>query len=448
MGEVNFYLKKAEPISGKSLIYLQYKYNGKKLVFAFGQTIEPGKWSRKKQRVRQGSIVKTTDGKHLLNDLLDSLQRECYAAYNAEIRKGVPAPATLKRCLSDYMNQNEADPNRPTFRKLLDRFIAGEIKHKGKEKSLNTIKTYNTLKGHLNAFEVAKKVDIYYNALDLDFLYKYITFLRTTHAAKDSYDEKIKKTLSSLPIGQNAIAKDVQIIKTVLKKAFALGESKNVWFQHEEFTAARVDTDAVYLTDREIMRLYKFDLSSRKSLEAVRDLFVFWCHVGLRYSDYSSVRPENIIEMENEAGKKEYFVKMRTVKTNDLVIIPCDPVVLQIFEKYKHNTNRLPKAISNQKFNEGIKEACRLAGFNEKGRLSTEPGLELWQAISSHTARRSFATNLYLEGFPVIDLMKITGHKTEKAFMRYIKVSKLDAAKRLNEHIQKEWSKKLITVAA
>lgn len=64
--------------------------------------------------------------------------------------------------------------------------------------------------------------------------------------------------------------------------------------------------------------------------------------------------------------------------------------------------------------------------------------------ISSHTARRSFATNYYLEGFPTIDLMKITGHKTEKAFLTYIKVSQLDTAKRLNQHMKKKWEEKKI----
>jgi integrase len=130
------------------------------------------------------------------------------------------------------------------------------------------------------------------------------------------------------------------------------------------------------------------------------------------------------------------------------VIIPCNPIVLKIFERYADNANRWPRAISNQKFNAAIKEACQLAGLIETGRLSTQPGKELYDCISSHTARRSFATNLYLEGFPTLDLMKVTGHKTEKAFLKYIRVSKLDAAKRLNAHIKAMWSRKLLKVAS
>jgi integrase len=91
---------------------------------------------------------------------------------------------------------------------------------------------------------------------------------------------------------------------------------------------------------------------------------------------------------------------------------------------------------------------ARLAGLTEKGRLSSDPEKELSQCISSHTARRSFATNYYLDGFPTSELMKITGHRTEKAFLKYIKVTKLDTAKRLNVHIKKRWSEKLLRVAS
>lgn len=426
MGAVNFYLKKPEG-SGKdkrSLIYLQFKYRGNKLVFSFGQTIQPKNWNANKQRVKNNKTT-TSDGRHLLNDLLDSLVKICERSYNAELKNGIPALVTLKQYLTDFINQNSSDPDKPSFYKLIGRFISGEIKHKGMEKSKNTIKTYQTVLGHLKDFERQKKFPIDYNAINLDFLYKYITFLRS-------------KNLS-----QNAIAKDVQIIKTFMKKAVTLRESTNIWFQHEDFTAVREETDSVYLTEKEIIDLYQYSFSKSKSLEAIRDLFVFGCFIGLRYSDYSDVKPENIVTVDGEL-----FVKLKTKKTGDLVIIPCNPIVLQIFKKYEHNPNRLPKSISNQKFNEGIKEACQIAGLIEPGRLSTEPGKELFKCVTSHTARRSFATNLYLEGFPVIDLMKITGHKTEKAFMKYIRVTKLDAAKRLNTHIKTMWSRKLLKVAS
>jgi integrase len=202
------------------------------------------------------------------------------------------------------------------------------------------------------------------------------------------------------------------------------------------------------------MSLYHHDFSKNKKLEAVRDLFIFGCFVGLRFSDYSSIKPENIVTMDGGC-----FIKQITQKTGELVIIPCNPVVMEIFEKYKNNPNKLPRTISNQKFNEYIKEVMRAVTFVDKdgkekplfaetGRLATEPTLELWQTVSSHTARRSFCTNLYLEGFPTIDIMKVSGHRTEKAFMKYIRVSKLDTAKRLSQHIKNNWNQKLLKLTA
>ena len=108
-----------------------------------------------------------------------------------------------------------------------------------------------------------------------------------------------------------------------------------------------------------------------------------------------------------------------------------------LFEKYGSSAGKLPRAPSNQRFNDYIKEAAEAAELKKKGRLTKDPSLPLHECISSHTARRSFATNLYLSGFPVLDKMKITGHATEKAFLKYLKVSKRDTAKRLNEHYKK-----------
>ena len=64
--------------------------------------------------------------------------------------------------------------------------------------------------------------------------------------------------------------------------------------------------------------------------------------------------------------------------------------------------------------------------------------LEKWQLVSTHTARRSFATNMYLMGVPSITIMRITGHKTEKAFMRYIKLDEEQHAKIIALHWQRQ----------
>jgi integrase len=428
MGDVNFYLKKPEK-SGKALIYLQFKYQGQRFKYSTKQNIDPANWNDSKQRVKNNRVT-TADGKHSLNDLLDNLEQVLLRAYHSEAANGIPAKSALKQALDSFINQNKDDKDRPTFFKLLDIFHKGEIKNKdGREKSYHTTKTYKTVSRHLQNFEKQHKYPIDFGTITLEFYRKYINYLA---------DQKL---------AVNTRAKHIQIIKTVMNEAVDLRYTNNSDFRHKKFSVSWEDSDSVYLADKEILKLYRHDMKGNKRLENARDLFVFGCYVGLRFSDYTTVRPENIIQIENDKEEKEYFIRMLTTKTKELVIIPCNPIVLQIFEKYQDSPNKLPRAVSNQKFNEAIKEACKEAGLTEAGRLSTEPDKELWQCISSHTARRSFATNLYLEGFPVIDIMKITGHRTEKAFMRYIRVTKLDAAKRLNDHMRKQWSAKLLKVA-
>ncbi|MEJ7766539.1 MAG: Arm DNA-binding domain-containing protein [Chitinophagaceae bacterium] len=114
MGAVNFYLKAAEKSTGKSLIFLQYKYNGKRLVHSTGQRIGPANWSHTKQRIKSNKAT-TEDGQYSLNDLLDNLERECLKSYNKHIKNGIPSTETIKADLFHFMNQKEKGTEGPTL---------------------------------------------------------------------------------------------------------------------------------------------------------------------------------------------------------------------------------------------------------------------------------------------------------------------------------------------
>lgn len=413
-GDVNFYLKKPEPNSNNRLIYLQFKYNGRRLVFSFSQRVDPKDWNSNKQRVKNNNVL-VENGTTSLNLLLDTLKETCIKEYRNALPNGIPSTEYLKEKLKRVVNvDNGEEENKNNFFALLDRFINNEITNRGKAKSPNTIKTYNTLKGHLIKYESAHgKVD--FNSIDLNFYHKYNKFLE----------------LEGLSL--NSRSKDIQIIKTIMREAVDQNLTDNKAFESKKFSVNRKETESVYLTDDEIKKLFNYDLSNNKTLERVRDLFVFGCKTGLRYSDYSNIKKEDYIEIEGEL-----YINRKTEKTGESVITPCnDPFVKQIFEKYSSSPNKLPASISNQKFNDYIKEICKEVGFTETGRDAEKPTRQLWELVTSHTARRSFATNTYISGFPTLDIMKITGHKTEKAFMRYIKISKRDAAKRLFNHTAK-----------
>lgn len=429
--EIHYRLKPLDK-NGRQLIYLDFAYNKQRLRYSFGQFVDPKDWNDKKELVKNKQAT-TDDGKFKLNDLLESLKKVCSKTYNESLKNGIPEPEVLRTAMDAFINQNHNDVSKPTLYSLADRFVSGEIKNKGKEKSQSSLDNYAAVLKHLKEFEVVKKYRIDFDTITLDFFYSYITFLRSKNLAV------------------NTIAKDISILKVFMGEAVDMEYTDNLKFRHKKFSFNEEETDQIYLKEEELHQLYRFDLSKNKKLEQVRDLFIFGAWVGLRISDYSNIKRENIKQIDGD-----YFIDMTTQKTKDQVIIPCNPVVLEIFEKYSHNPNKLPKAISDQKFNEYIKEACKLAGEDdinpvksmiEKGRLNSKPELMLWQCVSSHTCRRSFATNYYLQGFPTIDLMKVTTHKTERSFLKYIRVSKLDTAKRMAAHIKENWSKKLLRVA-
>jgi site-specific recombinase XerD len=394
MPNVNFYLK-APKSKEPTLIILQMKYKGQRLVFSTGESILPAQWNAKKQMVKNISAT-TGDGKFLLNDHLKSLARVLQGAYLKELQSGIPAPETLKKYLRDYMSP-------PVVKKAtLLSFI--EAYMKTADKKPNTVKKYGTLLTHLRDYN--PKLD--FGDIDLNFFHLYVDFLQ----------KKWK-------LARNTIAKDIAVLKALMNEAQDRKLHNNTEHRHRKFSYAYEDVESVYLTDEEIRKLYKHDFSANKRLEAVRDTFVVGCLTGLRFGDYSSLKPENI--------RGNFIEVFSTEKTGESVTVPVHEYVAEIYKKYQG----FPRKMSVQKFNVFLKEVCRLAGMDQPAgdRFQTAPATELYKLVSSHTARRSFCTNHYLSGFPAIDLMKISGHRTEKAFLKYVKLSHQKVAERLASHM-------------
>ena len=154
-------------------------------------------------------------------------------------------------------------------------------------------------------------------------------------------------------------------------------------------------------------------------------MFIIDCYTGFRYSDLMLINDKNLID-------KNTKPKIKTEKTGELVIIPLHKYIREILKKHNGIPNYM---INNQKMNEYLKELGELVGIKEKVLISsTKGGIKQNQSITVHTARRSLATNAYLMDIPSISIMKITGHRTEKAFLKYIKISQEDNANKLINH--------------
>jgi integrase len=158
-------------------------------------------------------------------------------------------------------------------------------------------------------------------------------------------------------------------------------------------------------------------------------LFIVGCWTGCRFSDISQITPENV---------SEGFIHMKQYKTGKRVLIPLHLVVTAILSKYK---GKLPEVTTNQQFNRALKNIAEAAEITQmthkaitKGGVKVSTAYPKFKLVTTHTARRSFATNLYKSGFPSLSIMAITGHNTETSFLKYIKVTPDEHAKKLQLH--------------
>jgi len=210
----------------------------------------------------------------------------------------------------------------------------------------------------------------------------------------------------------------VKTLKAAINDAYKRGLHNNEDFR--KFRQEKEEVDTVYLTNEELERIWALNLVGSKEMS--RDLFLIGCYTALRWSDYSRLTPLNV------TGN---HLKVITQKTKERVVIPIHPRVRYILEKW----NGSPK-ISQQNFNSNIKLICQQANINtiitvlQNGK---EKQYEKWELVSSHTARRTAATNMFKAGIPAISIMKITGHRTEGSFMTYIRLSKEENARMLED---------------
>lgn len=231
----------------------------------------------------------------------------------------------------------------------------------------------------------------------------------------------------------NTIGRHVKELKIIMRAAREEGLHDNGLIESRKFRVLTADVENIYLTESEIRAIANLDLSDNKHKDIARDVFLVGCYTAQRFSDYSTINEGNIRTLESG----QLVIDLKQQKTGNHVIIPVRPELQAILDKYE---NRLPKSYE-QKVNKFIKEIAREAGITEKIEVSyVENGerkthlVEKCNLVKTHTARRSGATNMYLAGIPTIAIMKITGHKTEKEFMKYIKITEEQTAMELMNH--------------
>lgn len=381
----------------KVSIRIRYKEGKIDQSTATGENCELQYWDLKRQQFNRKSFP----GKDRLQNRLKKL--EVYVYRQAEGLKNIQK-GWLLSVVDVYLHPEKAKANEMPMYEWIENFILNSTH------APRTISKYNkTLEG-LKDF----KPDLSWDQIDLNFYDDY-----THHLQRDGY-------------AKNTIGDRIKVLKVFMNAAFERGEHKNLFHRARSFKKETEESLNIYLNQKELDRIYKLDLSSKPYLDKTRDLFLIGCWTGSRYGDWHKVNSDNI---------HGNFIYMVQEKTGNRVVIPLHPVVKEILDKY---SGILPPTISNQKFNDYIKEVAELAKINGKISKSITRGgkresnvVDKYNMVSSHTARRSFATNLYKSRFPSISIMAMTGHKTEKSFLSYIKVTEEEHAEMLLEHWEK-----------
>ena len=262
-------------------------------------------------------------------------------------------------------------------------------------------------------------------------------------ADKSFYDSFVRYMFAN-GYKQNTIATRVKCIKSVIN-SLPMAERVGCEFvEPKKCAAVMEDIDNIALNEDELQALADLDLADNPYLDRVRDQFLLLAWTGCRYSDLGKLTRKYIV---NEDG--ESYFSLEQQKTGAKVVIPILPPIVPILEKYDYQP---PKPISNQRFNDYIKEVAQLADLDDEvvtihtqqdkgefvpGRVETRR--PKWQAVTAHTARRSFATNMYKRQFPTLAIMAITGHKTEKSFLTYIKVTEAENATMVLRQFKSQW---------
>ncbi len=421
MAKINFNLRDASSKTSTP-VNIVIRWSGKKLVYSSGESITPIYWDGLKQKANETKKFREAPEFNLKLLNIETKIQKCFRSFEIDNDRQ-PNIEELRYALNLAFDRVVKQP-KATLTNFIQTF-RDEAKFKtnpstGVKLAAKTLTNYKQFQTVFNEYNEANKKQIDFEDIDLEFYADFTKFLTD------------KKNFSV-----NNSGKHIKTLKTILNEATDRGINKNLTFKHRKFVVQKQNVDSIYLNDTELKSLEKLDLKNDLKLERIRDLFLVGCYTGLRFSDFSNITFHDIhIDT----------IKIQTQKTGEVVAIPIHKVVKEIITKYKGKfPTPFPPPISNQKMNEYIKIICSkikelqtiVSTKETKGGTTNSLEFSKFELVTTHTARRSFATNNFNAGIPVQIIMKITGHQSEKIFLNYLKITSFENAELMRSY----WNK-------
>lgn len=373
--------------------------------------IDPINWDNNEQRPTKKAL-KDIDIANLDTDLA-SLKTNLLKEYNQS--KGVKAVDS--QWLKDFITPKIEEEKHPD--KLTD-YIDTFIAFKKSEVKKSTITKCNVIKSLLKRYEKQKKTVLYVRDINAKFKMDF------------------EKYCISVGYAPNTTSRNIRFIKTFCRHAKANGVETH--YQLDSIKAKYHKVDNIYLDEKEIEAIENIkseDLT--EGLENARDWLLISCYYGQRVSDFLRFEKSMIRYEKNKSGDLKPLIEFTQVKTGKIMTIPLHSKIIEILKKYDGD---FPRRISDQRYNDHIKNVCEKAKINKPTpgvkfdkvtKKKVKRDYEKWELVSSHIGRRSFATNNYGK-IPTSFLMYITGHTTETMFLTYIGKSNKDIAMELTNY--------------
>lgn len=416
--------KDGVPIVENVPIRMRVNFASQRIEFTTGYRIDVAKWDGDKQRVKNGCTNKLKQSASEINAALLGYYTELQEIFKRfEVAEIMPSPAEVKEAFNNRHGQNEKTElsstdmfNVPSnFYEAFDDFV--RVCGRQNDWTHSTFEKFAAVKNHLKNF----RSELSFEFFNEEGLTEYVQYLREVREMRNS-----------------TIGKQLSFLKWFLRWSFKQGMHSNN--AYDTFKPKLKDTQKkiIFLTWEELNRLREFKIPpTKQALERVRDVFLFQCFTGLRYSDVFNLRRSDI---------KGDHIEVTTVKTSDSLIIELNDHSKAILEKYKdvefENNKALP-VITNQKMNDYLKELAELAEINEPVRQTYYKGNERidevtpkYDLLGTHAGRRTFICNALALGIPPQVVMKWTGHSDYKAMKPYIDIAddiKANAMSKFNQ---------------
>ena len=401
-------------------IRMRVNFASKRIEFTTGYRIDAAKWDTDKQRVRNGCTNKLKQSASEINASLLGYYTEVQEIFKKfEVEEIIPTPEQIKEAFNalhkpiEEIKQRKSTPN--AFYKAFDEFV----RDCGRQNDWtdSTYEKFAAVKNHLMNFRDGLTFDFF----DEKGLNDYVNYLRDVKEMRNS-----------------TIGKQLSFLKWFLRWAFKKGLHQNNAYDSYKPKLKSTQKKIIFFTWEELNKLREFEIpAAKQALDRVRDVFLFQCFTGLRYSDVFNLRRSDI---------KGDHIEVTTVKTSDSLIIELNKHSKAILDKYKDvafEDDKVLPVITNQKMNDYLKELAELAGIDEPVRQTYYRGNERidevtpkYALLGTHAGRRTFICNALALGIPPQVVMKWTGHSDYKAMKPYIDIAddiKANAMSKFNQ---------------